>query len=479
MLAQFIMPVFLTHYLSETNYGLYSQFYLLLTFLGTIFGFGIQSNLYYFYPRTTKYERTNLVWNNLAMMFVAGILGIVFLSVPFFRQLLMGNGEIQNYWWLIAICILFYIPTNLITTIAIVAKDKRLATFYPPVDILMKILIIIPIALVYDSIIAIFWGVTLFQSMECVFIYVCISCKYGTPHSANLFNYTLIKEQLSYALPFGGAVLINTICQQFDKVVSVSYLSANEYAVYALAFFGIPGIMQIYDSIAQVNVTNMAKAYYEDDKPGVLALYKDFVRQTLSFSLPLILIGIVFAPQLIEFAFSSKYAATVPYFRTYLLTFVIAMIGSGTILRAVGRTKLSFKAFLITAIIYVPLCIGLIHYFGINGAITSAFIGFCMPRFFQAYFEKKWAQISIRGFLPWRDIFKISTISLLLLIPIILLNVSFNLSIWIAFILLISYIFSVYALQIKYDVFIISHSVLCDIMKRIRLKFKLKTCRNI
>ena len=471
MLTQFIMPVFLTHYLSEQNYGLYSQFYLLLTFLGTILCFGIQSNLYYFFSKSSNDTKSALVWNNLFIMCVAGLIGVSILAIPFFRKLLLGDGAIQAYWILIALCIFLYIPTNIISTISVVAKDRVLATFYPPIDIILKILIIIPTALIFNSMTAIFWGIVLLQFIQCVFVYMYVVRKFGSLRLDRLTDFRLIKEQLAYAIPFGGAVIINTICQRFDKIVSVSYLSEKEYAIYALAFFGIPGIMQIYDSIVQVNVTNMSKAFANENKAEVLSLYRDFVRQTLSFSLPLILVGVIFAPQFIEFAFSSRYAATVPYFRIYLLTFIIAMVGCGTILRAVGKTKLSFKAYLISGVIYMPICIVLIRYFGINGAIVSAVLGSCVPRILQMYYEKKWANIPMMSFLPWKDISKILMTALLSLIPILFITIYYDVNIWGAIILSIIYILASYTLQLRYNIFIVPSSTIIKKTKHITAKF--------
>lgn len=465
MLAQFVIPVFLTRYLSKSDYGLYAQFYLLLTFLGTILCFGIQSNLYYFFPKYPVKKHSNLVWNNIIIMTLSGCLGMSIFAIAPIRNILLGTGGIDAYWNLIALCIILYIPTNLISTLAVVKKDKGLATFYPPIDISLKIAIIIPIAIIFKSMYAIFIGIVMLQTLQCAFIYGYVIHYYGYNVRGIFNDLSLIKEQLSYALPFGGAVIISTICQRLDKIVCVSYLTESEYAIYSLAFFGIPGIMQIYDSIVQVNVTNMSKAYANEDKNEVLKLYRDFVRQTLSFSLPLILIGIVFANQFIEFAFSANYIATVPYFRIYLLTFIIAMIGCGTILRAVGRTKQSFNAFLISGLIYIPICILLIRYFGINGAITAAVIGVCLPRFIQTIFELRWSKVSIRKFLPWRDISKIAGWSILLLLPIVLINQSYHIGLFTAILITLTYLLSTYTIQIRYDIFIVSKQSIINRIK--------------
>lgn len=471
MIAQFAMPVFLTHYLSTENYGIYNKFYTAFLTFGIIAGFGFQSNLYYFFPHSKKEERGSLVWNNLIVMSLLGFLGSLFFVIPQLRHVILGDGPIDSYWQIIALCIALYVPTNLTNTLAVVNKDKKLACFYPPADMIAKIAIIIPTALIFNTMSAILWGVTALQLMEWIFIWCYVKKGFGRAKWKDTINLPLLKQQLQYALPFGGAVLLNTICQRFDKIICISYLSASEYAIYSLAFFGIPGIMQVYDAIVQVNVTNMASAQAENDRPLLLSLYNKFIVKVLSFSLPIIAIVFLFAPQFIEFVFSTKYAASIPYFRIYILTFIIAMFGCGTILRAIGKTGLSFRAYLLSSVIYVPLCIFLIRHYGIQGAIISAVIGICSPRLFQMFFEKKALGCSFLTLIPCKDISKIAAISIGLLIPAIFLDYFIHLNFWFAGGITVIYLLCVYIIEIRQNIFILEKETVINRFSRLRKFF--------
>ena len=133
---------------------------------------------------------------------------------------------------------------------------------------------------------------------------------YPIKHREDFFSFSLLKEQFQYAFPFGIAVILSTTCNQIDKLICVNYLSIEEYAVYSIAFFGIPGVMQIYDALCQVNIMNMATEYKNGTIEQVKNLYQRFVVQTLSFSLPVIGVVCLFSPQIIHFLFSEKYLAT-------------------------------------------------------------------------------------------------------------------------------------------------------------------------
>lgn len=65
LIATFAMPLFLTRFLSKFEFGVYSQFYVLVNFSTIIFSLGIQSNLYYFYPKANEKEQKSLILHTL------------------------------------------------------------------------------------------------------------------------------------------------------------------------------------------------------------------------------------------------------------------------------------------------------------------------------------------------------------------------------------------------------------------------------
>ena len=459
MVAQFLMPLFLTRFLSKSDYGLYSQFYLLLSFLGTIFCFGLPSNLYYFYPKSTEDTKHKLVWNTYLMTLLAGIVGVLLLGIESVKEVIVGNEELFPYLGILMVCLLLYAPINIIYPLTTVLKDRVFTMAFPPLDVILKIILVIVFAFSFGTLQSIFWAVLLLQLFEFIFVFFYLERKFPLAKRRNV-SVDLAKQQFLYAFPFGLAVLLNTACQQIDRLVCVSYLSASEYAVYSLAFFGIPGIRQIYDSICQVNVVNMSVAYTSNNMRVVLNLYKRFVVQTLSFSLPLILIVFVFSPQIIGFLFPPQYVDAVPFFRIYILTFIVGMLGGGTVLRAIGKTKYSMKAYGFACMICIPMTYLLIRSFGIWGAIFSAVLNSIIPRLLQIVFEMRQMNVSAVQYFPWKSIGRIFGISVLGLIPILVFQILWGCeNIFLCLCLGLAYLLFVYCLEVRYNVFLVDSAV--------------------
>ena len=131
MAAQFVMPMFLTRFLTKADYGLYAQFYLALNFLGAILCFGIPSNLFYFYEKKHGIEQTQVVWNTFIATIIMGFIGVTILFIPAIGEYFLGQNLYQ-YLLIFTICLFFFIPSHIINTLPIVRKDKITTTLFPP-----------------------------------------------------------------------------------------------------------------------------------------------------------------------------------------------------------------------------------------------------------------------------------------------------------------------------------------------------------
>jgi len=459
MICSFITPIFLTHFLSKAEYGLYSQYNTILAFLGGIGTFGLQSNLFYFGADENN-QKTYIGNTYLLLQISSFVICLLFLAPPI-NIFIFQTGSSQFFILSLSIAIFFNIPTSIIYPLFVLKKDKLLSVVYPPLDIILKLLLIIVAALLFESITYIYLAITIHQLiLVCiVFIYIFKEEKNNTMPWIDIKK---IKEQIKYALPFGLSIIFATIFRQLDKLICIKSISPAEYAAYSLAFFGIPGIQQIYDSVCEVNLMNMSSTYKSGDIDGTIHQYKSFSSKMLSFSVPLICISFLYADQIIPFIFGKQYLESVTYFRIYILSFIIGTIGAGTILRATGRTRLTLWAYLICSPIYITIAIIGIKNYGALGAITSAMVGIILPKFIQISFERRILHVSLYNYMPWKKIATIFFISLFLLVPFIVIKHLGNDSIILSFVFASIYLGLNYIIEIKLNIFLLSD---CQIKK--------------
>lgn len=465
MLCNFAVPIFLTRFLSQEDYGVYSQFLMLLTFTGSVFSFGLQSNLYYFYPSADDKGKKTLLGNTLLSMMAFAAVALLFMEVPALAKAFVNDGSLSQYMDIVGICVVLNIPTFIMFPLFVIRKDKITSVLYPSIEVFVKVAFTIIIALVFGTIRAIFIGLVVFQSLLFVFT-MCYSFIPLQKIKAPWFDWILMKSQLKYALPFGFSVVLFTLFRQFDKILCISYISAAEYAVYSLAFYGIPGINQIYDSVSEVNLLNMANAYKEGNKKETLELYQSFCSKLLSFSVPVILVVFIFAKQIFGLMFTEEYMGAVPFFRIYIFSFIIGALGAGTVLRASGETKYTLRAYLYSLIVYLPFSYFSIRFYGTWGAICTAMLGIILPRLFQIFFEKRILGVRLSQYMPWKSFSEIVIIAVVPIIPIVILQTLLQPNVWVACGISIVYLVVVYLVEIKYNLFLVSKNMLRKVIHK-------------
>jgi len=459
MLLSFVLPLILVRILTKNDYGLYAQFNVILAFCTTFFSFGFSSELYFLYPSATRQEKRIQVFQSLLMLFGAGFVAVFLLYVPIIKQYLVSDEIFDKNYIYLVLSVWFSVPEILITALYVLNHDNKTSVLFLPIMAILRVALVLILYLVCPTIEIIFLAIVISVIIRFLFLIYYVFKLVRCNIRGRLINWQLLKKQLNYSVPLGIANSTRVFVQQMDKLIILSFVSPAMYAIYSIAFYGVPGLTQVYLSISQVYIPRMAVAFKSNDLDDLVALYHSMVSKTLSYTIPIVFIIILFANSVVTFVFSSKYVDSIPYFRLYLLTFIISSIGCGNVLRATGETRKSLLAYIYTAIVLLPFTYLAIKYYSLNGAITAAILGSIFPKLLLSIYDARAIQISILKLYPWVIISKILLISLGTLFPFVLIRMYIGNQgigsslIWITF-----YLFIVSCIQMYYNVFVISYA---------------------
>lgn len=463
MFAGFIMPVVLVRIMTKEEYGLTSQFLTLYTSIYTIAAFGIHTSLFFFCPSSDKHAVDKYITNTLFLLFVFGFLMGFVLLIPPITNLVFGDSELGRHSKLIILSISLATTMNIVSPLNTIRQDKWGALLFPGFVAFMRIGAIVYSALVFRDITQMFFWLFVFQSIIsfAIILYTHLETTFS-------LSFRLMKEQVLYSLPFGLSVALQLLSNYFDEFVCIKLLSPTEYAIYGVAFLSIPGITQIYDSLCQVNIVNMSNSFRTGKTHDIITQYGFFVVKTLSFSVPIILIVSLYAEEIIIFLYTSSYEPAAPFFRLYSLTFLTSMFGAGTILRSMGKTRLSFYAFLTACVIGLPTTYFLVYNYGTVGAIWGAVINIMLPRLIQMGMEIRILHSGIKDFLPWKKIACIFGCSSILLIPFVIMKYFFCFNIWITIVEGLVYVLFSFFVLISMDLFIIDKKTIRLFLSKVK-----------
>jgi O-antigen/teichoic acid export membrane protein len=325
---------------------------------------------------------------------------------------------------------------------------------------------------------SVFTGILISAAVCFLFVTYYISKEIGIKNIRfTLFDKGLAKQQLMYSIPFGAAVSLNLLFLQYDKIICISFLTPADFAIYAISFYGIPGVLQVFDSLSQVYLIKMTVKFQENKIQELATIYKTLVTKTFSFSFPAILIVMLYAEKIIVLLFTRNYIDSVPLFRAYLLSVLVFMLSSGLILRATGKTSYTLRSYLVSSIVIFPLTYILIKNFGMWGAMTGALVSISLPRFINLAKEISVVNSNVIDFFPWKEFGKISLISCISILPFLTMEYFFDYSLWVTIMLGILYIVIVAVTEIKFNLFPFELSSVLDLLTPLLRNFKIKLSR--
>lgn len=471
LLLGFVLPLFLVRVLSKHDYGLYAQLNVILSFCTVFFSLGFSSELYYSYPTASEKEKKVLVSQSFALLVLSGLIACILLYIPAIKQHVTSDQDFLSLYNYLTFAVLFSVPEIIITVLYVLTHDNRASTFFLPAMTILRVALILGAYLICPTIKSVFIAVSFAVFFKFVYVLFYTLRVIWSHKGEEFFSIEILKQQLNYSLPLGLASSTRVLVQQLDKLIILSFVSPAVYAIYSIAFYGVPGLTQVYLSISQVYIPRMAASFKGADLKTLLALYHSMVLKTLSYTIPMIFIIMLFADPIIPFLFSDKYVDSIPYFQIYLLTFIVQSVGCGNILRATGETKYSLRAYIYTAIVMIPFTYFAIKYFYLNGAIVSATIGAILPKLILTVYDARVIHTSLSLLFPWKKISKIVVISLVCIIPFCLFSyVQDNISFGVCIFLISFYLIAVFVVQMYCNVFIISLDELKLYINRYLLK---------
>jgi O-antigen/teichoic acid export membrane protein len=271
---------------------------------------------------------------------------------------------------------------------------------------------------------------------------------------------SLIKRQLVYSLPFGLALILNQISVKFDKFFINQYITAEEFAVYSMAFLGIPVLKQFFQSIHNVVVPEISKLISEGDMGQATLLWQKTVDKTSSVTIPLVFLFFILADELITILYTDGYIEAANYYRVFLFIFLISMFSHELILRGSNKTRFILYSNMIGAVITIGIAFLIIPKFGLYGAVYTALAGSVSPMIISLIVEKKIMNLSLKNWINWKRLFYNFGICISIALPLYLFKDIIS-NIFIRGILVgLIYGLFVVSLQLHFDLFLFKDQVL-------------------
>ncbi len=368
--------------LSKTDFAIIGYLLMIHEVARNLATLGFPESVFYYFERVTKDAKQAFVLQTCGILAITGIVaGLVILGIAYFSPTLLSNWELSNIQKvqdllpLMALVTVLEVPTWPVTNVLLAADRQKDSAWYEMLtSVLTFVCLVLPIALGYSLTVAV-WGLVFYAVVR--FFGSIIWTYLVLPDRTKKFSGIPLKEQVNFSVPLGMSSLVNKMNKYVDKFVVSILLPAGVFAEYQIGAQEVPIIRVIPFAVGSVLISRYVSLELESKKEELLDLWYRGIEKVSLMVLPLTILSIIIAPDLISLIAESEgtsYEAAVVPFQIYNMIVLIRVTHYGSILQAFGDTKgvmyLSINLVVANLILSVPFTM----MWGITGTALSTLI---------------------------------------------------------------------------------------------------------
>lgn len=307
----FLLPPLLVRRLSQTDYGLFKQIFLVVGTATAVLPLGFGMSAYYFLPREDARRRAQVVLNVLLFSVVVGALGsLLFALFPSLLVGLFNEAAFADYARVTGALVFFWVVSSFLETVAVANQETRLSTALIICAQLTKTLFMLGALFAFGSLRALAYASLLQAVIQTVVLLWYLETRF--PGFRRSFDWGMMRAQLAYAMPLGFAGLLYTVQTDLHNYFVSHRFSSADFAIYSVGCLEIPLISLLRDSVNSVMIPRVSFLQKEGETREIIRLMARVMRKLAAFFFPVYALMMVVGREFIEFLFTPAYLASWP-----------------------------------------------------------------------------------------------------------------------------------------------------------------------
>jgi len=408
----FALPVLLTRSLSQNEYGLFKQVFLVITTATALLPLGFGMSAFYYLPREKDIERRGqIILNILLFHLIMGVTACLMLILwPGIIARIFKDPSLPSYASLIGVIILLWLFSSFLETVAVANQELRLATIFIVAGQLTRTLLLFGAALVFDTVQALVYAAVIHGILQSIVLVWYSSSRF--PGFWRAFDWSLTRKQVAYAVPLGLAGLLFTIQTDLHNYFVSNRYSAATFAVYSIGVAQLPFVGIVRDSVSSVILPRISFLQREGQAREIIILVANATRKLAAVFLPVYAFLMITGPQFLTVMFTKAYAASWPIFAINLTLLPLSLIEVDAVVRA--HEKHRFFLLKLQIVLSVLMVFALwygVSRFGLIGAISVVVLINFLLRVVLAVKFGRVLGAQLRDLLLFKDVAKVALAS--------------------------------------------------------------------
>ncbi len=363
-----LMPVILVRYLSKTDYGIYSQTFMVGRIVYAAFLFGIIPSIYHFYPLLQGEKRERFLNQSVGILISLGILAALFLlSISGLLGKEFHNPELPQMLRIYALYMAFILASDYFIPLLIAQGNYSRSLVVSVLENTVKLVFLcLPMVFGYN-VQFIMMSLAAFAGVRCL-VYFSMSQFRDVRSKISLgLDRAMLREQFRFATPLGLTYIVGLISGSVDKIVISSYLTPTDFALYSIGAIGNPLAGMIQGSVMTVLRTELPRLVADNNYAEAIKIWSESVRKPALMILPFFAYSIINAKDLIVFFYTAKYLNSVPVFIIYLFFMPLTIANFSVIPLVFEKTRFQLYMSFFGLVLMTALSVTLLPVMGMNG----------------------------------------------------------------------------------------------------------------
>jgi O-antigen/teichoic acid export membrane protein len=396
--ATFVIPLVLSRYLTQEEFGVYKYLFLIYATLGFL-QLGMSESLYFFVPRSRP-RAGHAVTNAVIALAISGIVSgsaMAIFAGPIAR--FSGIDTLEHYLPMLgAFLALMLVGTPLEIVMVSRKEHRRAAVTYAVSDIVRAAVLIAPVVLT-SSLGALMAGAVAFAAARATAVLVYMAAVF---RNTLRIDRALWAEQWRYAIPFTIAVVLELVQINLHQYAVAARFDAARFAVYTVGCMQIPLVDLLATSTANVMMVRLAETPPAD--PDRVRIWHEAVERLAFVFVPLAIALSITARDVIGLLYPASYLPAVPIFAIAASLIVLAAFPVDGLLRVYADTRFLIVMNLIRLTIIGAGIGWALSALGLRGAILITVVAQVVAKVAALARIRRLLGVRLSRLLPWRDL---------------------------------------------------------------------------
>lgn len=211
---------------------------------------------------------------------------------------------------------------------------------------------------------------------------------------------TSLREMVRFGLPLGLTDVVAVLNNSFDRFLIMITFADVYFAEYQAGAWQIPIITRVPYMVGTAMAPQMVEMFRHGKAREAIDLWRASIQKVSLLVVPIALVFVVAAEEVVEILFTAPYAGAAPILRWYSILTVGRVAAFGSVIVAAGRPSFVFQASILSLLANVVLSLPLLWAFGFVGPAMGTTLAFIPIVAFYTWSIARASGLPMREILP-------------------------------------------------------------------------------